>query len=229
MHTRAEPQLTQTTPWWIPAGRLLPWLRITKQERIRVSRGFHGIGEWPLTYTATPKPQNNWSQQKQVREAQIKKIKNTMLATTPSSSGVKLQPWGSCRRRAASPALLPPTATGRIIVDSGRTLPSPLPLRAVASESAQTSRAPQPQVHRTHACIVAQKCFLRHELIFLYRWRLPAAASAIGCQRGEDAGQLRPGVRHAPRKAVRTGGGNSCGFASFGGIAPHTIDRHCNS
>ncbi|VAH29300.1 unnamed protein product [Triticum turgidum subsp. durum] len=68
-----------------------------------------------------------------------------MLATTPSSSGVKLQPWGSCRRRAASPALLPPTATGRIVVDSGRTLPSPLPLRAVASQSAQTSRAPQPQ------------------------------------------------------------------------------------
>uniref|UniRef100_A0ACD5UML4 Uncharacterized protein n=1 Tax=Avena sativa TaxID=4498 RepID=A0ACD5UML4_AVESA len=63
---------------------------------------------------------------------------HTMLATSPPSQVVRLQPWGSYRRMAAAPSLLPPTVTGK-------TVASAPPLQAVAAENAQISPVPQPQ------------------------------------------------------------------------------------
>ncbi|XP_024312658.1 uncharacterized protein LOC100831927 isoform X2 [Brachypodium distachyon] len=156
MHTRRKHTAhANHTFRWTPAGRsgqAPPPMATHREEReqIRVSRGSHGNGDRPATYihsTDTPKYRrpNKAKSQWYIRHSKRRQSRNayththTMLATSPSSQ-VKVQPWGSCRRRASAP--LPPASTGRLVVHSGRAAAASV--RAVAAETAQTSPAPQP-------------------------------------------------------------------------------------
>ncbi|TVU38712.1 hypothetical protein EJB05_12096 [Eragrostis curvula] len=137
---------TRTTPSRAPGDIVsgsLPVRRIAGTERTKpsASRGCHGAATTATHIAATR--QKPLASMQQSGSGGL----NTMLATSPPSSQVKVQQqWTTwpCRAASPPPALRPPAVTAgqHVVADSRRTLGS-APVRAVAEQS-ETSPVPQP-------------------------------------------------------------------------------------